>query len=180
LSNGKDISQEKSHCLLLLLALALTLLRLQRVGQVPTIVLQFSFSLMDPDRLFVLQAELLCLQRSLLRVSAEVKTIAGELHALTVEPPPPCLQQALLQYERQYIAWQVYQQAIDAGALRPLGFQGFIVDNEDAVFGELADPSVVPVLTFTPLTICDTENIICKGFLAGVRNRMNTAASKPK
>jgi hypothetical protein len=105
---------------------------------------------MDPDRLLNLQTELLRLQHSLLRVTAEVESVAIELCSLNSALPQPSLSLALIQYERGFLARCVHQQVLDAGALLlPVDAQGFIVENEEAVYGEGADPSLSPILWFT-------------------------------
>jgi hypothetical protein len=105
---------------------------------------------MDPDRLLRVKTDLLRLQRNLLTVTAEVEEITRELRVLNTNPECPCLVRALHRYEQRYLARKIHKQAIRAGALRPQGELGFIVDNEEEVFGFHADPSALPLLVWTP------------------------------
>ena len=104
---------------------------------------------MDPERLLNLQKELLRLQHSLFRVTAEVESLAIESRSSNSAPTQPRESIAILQYKRRYLARRVHQQVIDAGALLPVDSHGFIFENEEVVFGEGADPSVTPILRFS-------------------------------
>jgi hypothetical protein len=105
--------------------------------------------LIDPNRLLHVKTDLLRLQRHLLTITAEVEEITNELRVLNTDPECPCLERALHRYKQRYLARKIHKQAISAGALRPQGSLGFIVDNEEEVFGVRADLSALPHLIWT-------------------------------
>ena len=98
---------------------------------------------MDPDqfdRLIRLQTQFLRIQRDLLNASFDLEELTREL--LVANPPPITLERSILIYQQHFYAREIARRAIDAGSDQARDSLGFIIENDEEVFGSgLENPS---------------------------------------